>query len=212
MFGHEWVEVADQLGVPVVALKGNGQAGAKGAYGWHKGRNPNDLDVEGTAKMIDDAIKERGVDPAKVIIVGFSQGGAMAWQLMAEYPGKYRGALTIAGGDDIEVYRKWLANAKEATIRIFMIAGQLDNSRPNGPEVFAPIVDAGAMLRFELLPTVAHEMPEDATDLYVEAIEFFDPGWLGVGTNGATRCRHTFGEYGDQVCTGAQCNRGRTGW
>lgn len=171
-FGHEWIPVADQLGIPVVALKGSGETDSNGVYGWHKGRNPRELDIEGTAKLIDDVIKERGVDPAKVIIVGFSQGGAVALELMAEYPSKYRGALTVAGGNNVEVFRKWIANAEKSKPRVFMIAGVLDGNRPHSAAELTPIVDAGIRFKFELLPQVGHEMPEDSTKLYIEAIRF----------------------------------------
>ncbi|GJM24802.1 MAG: hypothetical protein DHS20C16_12170 [Phycisphaerae bacterium] len=171
-FGHAWIPVADQLGVPVVALKGRGETGSNGVYGWHKGQNPRDLDIEGTAQLIDDAIEKRGVDPAKVIIVGFSQGGAVALKLMAEHPEKYRGAVTIAGGKDPEVFGNWIANAENSKPRVFMIAGVLDKNRPHGEPAMQPIVDAGIRFKYELLPQVGHEMPVDSTNLYVEAIEF----------------------------------------
>ncbi len=53
-----------------------------------------------------------------------------------------------------------------------MIAGELEKTRPHGGIVMHPIVDAGIRYKFELLPRVGHEMPENATDLYVEAIQF----------------------------------------
>ncbi len=171
-FGHEFIPVADQLGIPVVALKGRGETRSKGIYGWHKGQNPNDLDVEGAVDRIDEVIKARGADPQKVIIVGFSQGAALALKMVADHPDKYRGALAIAGGSDDNVFRQWIANAKESTTRIVMIAGELDQNRPFSQVYTQPIVDAGVKLKYEILPQVGHEMPDDGTKLYVDAIRF----------------------------------------
>ncbi len=171
-FAYEWVPTADQLGIPVISLKGRGATRSEGVYGWHKGMNPRDLDVEGAAKLIDDALAAEGLKPSQAVIVGFSQGGAVALELMAEYPDKYRGTVTIAGGNDVAVFRKWIANAEEAKPRVYMIAGVLDGNRPFGERVMEPIVDAGIKFKYNLLPLCGHELPANATDLYVEAIEF----------------------------------------
>lgn len=171
-FGNEWIAVSDQLGIPVIALKGSGATRSTCVYGWHKGQDPNDLDVEGTSNLIDEAIKERGVKPENVVVVGFSQGGAVALELLGDYPGKYRGVLAIAGGYSLDVYRKWIANAKEAKLRVVMVAGELEKRRPHSPQTLEQIVDAGVKFKLEILPMEGHEMPKDGAGILVDAIQF----------------------------------------
>ncbi|NOX57597.1 MAG: hypothetical protein GXP29_01900 [Planctomycetes bacterium] len=171
-FVGELSPVADRLGIPLIALKGRGPTRQQGLYGWHKGANPRDLDVEGTAKRIDQAAKDLGFEPADIIVVGFSQGGAVALNMLADYPGKYQGALTVAAGNPHDVFHEWMDKAKDNPVRVFMIAGALDKDQPFSLATLAPLSEAGVKLKYLQLPAIGHEMPPNSTDLYVEAIEF----------------------------------------
>ncbi len=170
--GNELIPLADRTGIPLAAIKGKGKTRWDGLYGWHKGQDPNDLDAEGTAKLIDDIASEMDVELQNIIVVGFSQGGAVALHLLGDYPGKYGGILTIAAGYDVDAFRTWVEAAKDHSLRAFMIAGALDDSQPRSNATLHDLEVAGVNFKYVQIPTVGHEMPPDSLDLYVEGIEF----------------------------------------
>jgi len=47
--------------------------------------------------MIDTAIEDEGVDPARVFVLGLSAGGAMTAVLLSNYPGRFAGGAIFAG-------------------------------------------------------------------------------------------------------------------
>ncbi|HNO76716.1 MAG TPA: hypothetical protein PKN33_01550 [Phycisphaerae bacterium] len=171
-FAPEWIPVADELGVPIVAPKGQGVTDRDGVYGWHKGTDANEIDVEGTVQRIDQVAKDRGVDLSNVVVVGFSQGGAAALEIITAHPKKYRGVVAIGAGEPIQLFRQWIANVAESNPRVYMIAGELDNNRPFNLAAVNPLQQAGLKFKYEIVPMVGHEMPENGTELLLRAIQF----------------------------------------
>lgn len=53
-------------------------------------------DVGFLSRMIDGLLRERGVDPARVFVTGYSNGGQMALRLAAEAPDKVEGVAAVA--------------------------------------------------------------------------------------------------------------------
>ncbi|MFV0134735.1 alpha/beta hydrolase family esterase [Streptomyces sp. HMX87] len=56
-----------------------------------------DLDVRFTEALVGHLVRTEGADPARVHVVGFSNGGSMALRMAAERPGLVAGAASVSG-------------------------------------------------------------------------------------------------------------------
>ncbi len=84
-----------QVAVPF----GNGQYG----YGWFPLRAGQPPDVEAFQSaadalrtFLDAALARYPIDPAKVVVAGFSQGGMMAYELALREPGRFAGLAALS--------------------------------------------------------------------------------------------------------------------
>src|SRR5262245_4984751 len=81
-----------------------------GCYGWFPivPGQPADLTAVRMAQglleiFIDDACEKFPVDPAKIVMAGFSQGGFMAYQIALSDPARYAGLMALSSWLPAEV-------------------------------------------------------------------------------------------------------------
>ncbi len=79
------------------------EIGAVNGYGWYQLRPgaPPDLEAMSEAadrlmKLVDAALERYPIDPRKLIVMGFSQGGVMAYNLALRHPDRFVGLVAIA--------------------------------------------------------------------------------------------------------------------
>ena len=94
-----WLEVADRDNVLVIAP--DGARGSDEKRGWNDCRgdastNPHTDDVGFIGALIDKAVAELNADPARVYVMGTSNGGGMALRLAAEMAPRLAGAAAVA--------------------------------------------------------------------------------------------------------------------
>jgi phospholipase/carboxylesterase len=84
---------------PVAFEVGTGAVG----YGWFPlatGRPPDPAElrkgVDAIQGFLDQALVSHPVDPRKVVLLGFSQGGVMAYELALRAPGSYAGLVALS--------------------------------------------------------------------------------------------------------------------
>ena len=72
-------------------------------YGWFpitEGEPPDPMAFEegkqALAKFVDDAIARYPIDPRKLVVVGFSQGGVMGYDLVLREPGRFAGLAALS--------------------------------------------------------------------------------------------------------------------
>jgi phospholipase/carboxylesterase len=82
------------LEVPIGAIRG---------YGWfpmRMGSQPDESEIERAAetasKFIDEALKRYPIDPRKLVIAGFSQGGGMAYRLAITNPERFAALVAMS--------------------------------------------------------------------------------------------------------------------
>ncbi len=87
----------------MLAPQGPVEIGAVSGYGWYQLRPgaPPDLDAMGEAaerlmKLMDAALERYPIDQRKLVAMGFSQGGVMAYNLAMRYPDRFAGLVAIA--------------------------------------------------------------------------------------------------------------------
>ncbi len=79
------------------------EIGAVNGYGWYKLRvgAPPDMEAMGRAaerlmRFVDAALERYPVDRRKLIVMGFSQGGVMAYNLAIRYPERFAALVAIS--------------------------------------------------------------------------------------------------------------------
>ena len=74
-----------------------------GGYRWYRktGAVPRQDDLRASRKIVDlvieNAAKRFDVDPSRIFIGGFSQGGVMTYEVALREPGRFRGAAALSG-------------------------------------------------------------------------------------------------------------------
>ncbi len=90
----------------------------------------DDKGVRASQKLIEKLIEEQPVPPEKVILAGFSQGGAIVLQTALRYPKKLAGVMALSTYLPLAATLSAERDAANAQIPIFMAHGQYDDIIP----------------------------------------------------------------------------------
>jgi len=95
--------------------------------------------------------KEFAIDPQRIIVVGFSMGGAGTWHHAARHPDRFTAAIVMAGRTEEPV-------ASLGKIPTYVIHGRNDDVVPfaQAEDRARGLEKAGRLVRFEALPGVTH--------------------------------------------------------
>ncbi len=173
-----WKEVADNLGLVVVAPYGVTKLGNGMSYAWHRkgSRKSADLDVRASKRAIDRAIetvsKEYDVDTDKIVLAGFSQGGALALRLLGDDPGRYVGAAAMCTVYESQGDRYWERAARRADFNVYLIVGKLDKWFEACKQAYDEMRAAGINVEYVQRDDMGHEIPVDYAQLQTKALRF----------------------------------------
>jgi predicted esterase len=109
--------------------------------------------------LLDDVMSRYAIDPARVLVTGFSAGGAGVWYLATRNPDRFTGAIAIAArprDDDVEAL---------ASLPLYLIHSPDDEVVPfeAAQEVARLLTDRGYPVQFQSVPGYSHY----ATESYV---------------------------------------------
>ena len=114
---------------PLAFQSGPGQVG----YGWFplKSGAPTDpaevrKGVDALQRFIDEAFAVHPVDPRKVAILGFSQGGVMAYDLALRNPAAYAGLVALSSWLPDDMAASIPANSELANLQTLVLHGTKD--------------------------------------------------------------------------------------
>jgi phospholipase/carboxylesterase len=103
---------------------GSGPDGAGG------GRREDDKGIRASQALIVKLIEEQPVPPEKIVLAGFSQGGAIALQTALRYPKPLAGVMALSTYLPLAATLAAERSAANAQIPIFMAHGQYDDIIP----------------------------------------------------------------------------------
>lgn len=175
-----WREPANQLGLVVVAPRGPRRFGrSAAAYEWRASRDSaesSDVGTESLALARKRAAECATIDESRLILAGYSQGGAVALALLAADPARFRGAVVQA-----TAFGPRAAPAAGVTIhgapRIMIFAHELDRMAPESRAAFDAWSAAGADAQLELVAGSDHELPPDNSARRIRALRYvLEPG------------------------------------
>ena len=97
--GSGWSSLAARHGFALLYPEQQSSNNGNGCFNWFQ---PNDVtrghgEVASIAEMIEQAVADHALDPARVYVTGLSAGGAMTAAMLATYPELFAGAAIIAG-------------------------------------------------------------------------------------------------------------------
>lgn len=174
-----WKEASDTLAAVVVAPRGMHRRGENLLHVWEDPRtakNTSDIDLPACAAIAREAItlaeRKCRIDPRRIVLAGYSQGGAVALALLGKEPDRYVGAFAQASLRPPRDKKYWESALGGRQKRVFLIAGELDHLRSHSERASADLRAAGLQVRYEVIPGVGHEPPEDNVRRQVEAIRF----------------------------------------
>jgi phospholipase/carboxylesterase len=114
---------------PLALQAGPGQVG----YGWFPLTGGGEADpaevrkgIEALQRFIDSALATYPVDPRKVALLGFSQGGVMAYALALHHPAAYAGLVALSSWLPDEMAEAIPANPELANLQTLVIHGTKD--------------------------------------------------------------------------------------
>jgi phospholipase/carboxylesterase len=115
---------------PLALQSGPGQVG----YGWFplKSGEPTDPDevrkgVDALQRFLDEALAVHPVDRRKIVILGFSQGGVMAYDLALRNPAAYAGLIALSSWLPDPMAESIPANPELADLQTLVIHGTKDS-------------------------------------------------------------------------------------
>ncbi|MGW3285313.1 alpha/beta hydrolase family esterase [Streptomyces sp. NPDC001002] len=127
--GYGFDKLAERHGFAVVYPDGYKR-------GWNDGRTSavtparkEDVDDEGLiAALVERFGRRHGIDPARVFVTGFSNGGQMAFRLAARTPERIAGIAVIGAG--LPTPDQWAVTEHKHPLPVLLIAGTSDPIMP----------------------------------------------------------------------------------
>lgn len=133
------------------------QRGGPDLYAWRDAARP----LQEVCDHYTEVCTQYEVDPKRVVIGGFSRGGALALELALRGRIPARGVVAVGpGGAVMRELNEWLPAGKAHSVRVYFVIGELDT--PCLPEVRAMIETFESLEiphEIELHPNLGHEFP-----------------------------------------------------
>jgi predicted peptidase len=111
--------------------------------------------------LLDELLASNSIDPAQVIIAGFSLGTAGAWHLATSYPERFSGLVAVSGRIPKILEESELAVLKEIPIQIFQ--GDKDEKLPvaDAEQFAATLRGLGTDVTLTVLPDRDHFIADE---------------------------------------------------
>lgn len=159
-----WKSVAAQRGAILLCPQGVNAA----ADGFEWG-NPREAEYI-VLRALDQIARDYQIDPRRVVLSGFSQGGYMAFYLGAKYPQRFPGVIPVAGLYNQTVK---LADAPpEKQARFVILVGEKDNVLPQCRRAAADFEKANLRCKLNVYEGVGHAFPKERDAELNKALDF----------------------------------------
>ncbi len=118
------------------------------------------------------------VDCGRVVLAGFSAGGRLAATVTLAGHLPVQGLIVVASSlGEVEAFTATLAERKEAGLRVFLVAGELDPTSIASAETLRNLLEAhGIPVQLEVHPALTHDFPPDFDQTLRRALRFVADG------------------------------------
>jgi predicted esterase len=150
-------------------------------HGWHRAKAKDSTaadyyDLDEATKRVDSAIDEAAsqymVDREAVVVAGYSQGGGVALRLVADRPGRFRGAVAVNSLCQPLDKATWEKAVEEGGVRVCVIASEYDKLLGRSKSAAEVLKAAKVPSRLDIIEKSEHEYPADYAERLPSAAEF----------------------------------------
>jgi phospholipase/carboxylesterase len=162
-FAPLWRRVASNVGAVLAVPKGVNPAG--NGFDWGVVEQASHL----VLRAIEKARAEAPIDDSKIVLAGFSAGGAQAFIQGLQDPDRFAGILSIAGFYDERVAP---VPTGRRLPRFVILNGERDEEAANNRRGAAALRAAGGQVKLEIYPGLGHAFPPDHERELASALRF----------------------------------------
>lgn len=159
-----WKSVAAQRGA--ILLCPQGVHAAADGFEWG---NPREAEYI-VLRALEQIERDHPLDPRRIVLTGFSQGGYMAFYLGARHPQKFPSVIPVAGLYNQTVKLADLPPEKQA--RFVILVGEKDNVLPQCRRAAADFEQAKLRCKLNVYEGVGHAFPKDRDAELNKALDF----------------------------------------
>ena len=153
----------------LVGVPQSSQVVAPGGYGWAD-RDRTAREVRGHYEMM---VRDYPVDPSRVVLAGFSQGGTAAVFIGLSGLVRARGILGVAcAPQDLNDVQKAVRDTSVRQMRLYLLVGDKDHLFKRVTDFGEVLKSAGMAVQLEVRPALGHELPDDFNLSLATALEF----------------------------------------
>lgn len=165
-FATVWRDVAGEAGA-FLAVPQALDAAAGGGFSWGVVEQGEHL----VLRAIEKARGEYPIDPKRIVVAGFSQGGGTAFTVALRHPELVTGAIPIAGFYDERLTP--LSGTIGAPLpRFAILNGALDEEAGNNRKAARLLEAAGSRVTLKIYDGLGHDIPKDRRTELSSALRF----------------------------------------
>ena len=167
-----WKEAAEKIGAIVIAPQGTQQMSSS-AFHW--GELSDSVPV--VVAAVEKAVQELPVDPDKVILTGFSQGGSLAYEAALSHPELFSGLIPVASRytpAEGSAAGKITDKPGARLSKVFIMVGADDRATvlDTAKQAVKDFEAAGCKVQLATYEGVGHAYPENRVQEQVKALKF----------------------------------------
>ncbi len=167
-FQRALAPVARELGAILAVPQGMEELEG-GGFGWGRLEEGEYLTERAIERAEKDA--QARVDRGRVVVLGFSQGGATAIAAALRHPDRVRGAVIVGMGDDPRVYP--VPDVPRAGLPGFaVLVGSEDRFADEARYLAERLAKAGVRSALRVEPGLGHDLPRDRVRVLAGAVRF----------------------------------------
>lgn len=166
-FAEHWRSAAAEGWL--VAVAQSSQIVSPGRFGW----SDQSRALEEIRQHYEAVARDCKVDPGRVIIAGFSQGGSTAIRIGLNRLLPVKGVFGIACAPRrLDEVRRAIASSASRDVRVYLVVGDKDHVFDRAAEFCELLRSTGIAAQLEVRPGLGHEVPEDICRSIAAGLEF----------------------------------------
>ena len=153
-FHGAWFSIADGVGYVLATPQGDQRTAEGVGWAWSaEGDQVIQRSIAGVRALVT-------IDPARIYLVGFSQGGQHAYSLGLQYPRLFRGLAALGAQFQREFLPRLEPPGGWDGLRVYIGHGQHDRSIASARDAARTLEKLGCAVHLEVYPDVGHGLPE----------------------------------------------------